>query len=142
MPSRKPFKFWLGSFDRLPHIKVYTHGACDMNGQPGALASATVYFGYNDRHNSFSLSVPGRQTSQRAALYAVIDALEMVLDNRDRTNYRHQRVAVFTNSDYPAQVWSRGWKRSSEAVANDDLVRRLLEFKEDFLEVCGNQQLL
>jgi ribonuclease HI len=139
MPFWKPFKFWLTNFDRVPFIKVYTHGACDMNGQSGALASSTVYFGYNDRHNWYGIDVPGGQTSQRAALYAVIKALEIIVANRDRNYYCHKRVAVFTNSDYPEQVWNRGWKRSLDTGANYDLVRRLLEFKKYFMEVCGIQ---
>jgi ribonuclease HI len=138
MPSKKPFTFWLTNFDRVPYIRVYTHGACDVNGQPGALASSTVYFGYNDRHNSYDLDVPGPQTNNRAALHAVVRALEIVVANRSQGYYCHKRVAVFTNSDYPGQVWKRGWKRRLETVPNYDLVRRVLQFKKDFLEVSGN----
>jgi ribonuclease HI len=129
--------FWVNKFDHKPFIKVYTHGACDVNGQRGALASATVYFGYNNPHNCDGLDVPGGQTNQRAALHAVVHALQVVVDNRDEDNPDHQRVAVLTNSDYPRQVWSRGWKWNRRTVANEDLVRDLLEFQDDFREVCN-----
>jgi ribonuclease HI len=130
-----PFTFWLTNFDRVPYIKVYTHGACDRNGQPGAVASAAVYFGYNGCHNWYSLDVPGRQTNRRADLAAVIHALEIVVANRDKSNNSHQRVAVFTNSNYPKQVWDRGLEKRTETTPNNDLARLLLGFNKHFLEV-------
>jgi ribonuclease HI len=130
------FKFWLTHFDDAQlYIKVYTHGACDMNGQPGAIASCAIDFGRNNVFNTYGHDVPGRQTNQRASLYAVLHALEMVEYARNKGYAGPQRVAVFTNSDYPGQVWNRGWKWYKGSVPNEDLVRRLLEFKDKSVEV-------
>ena len=136
--EKMPFKFWLVNFNRSPFIKVYIHGASDLNGQPGSLATATVFFGAHPMHNTNSLGVPGRQTNQRAVLCAAIHALDVVVDFRENA-YRHQRVAIFTNSDYPGQVWRRGWKWPKRTVANEDLVRLLLDHVDNFCEVRSTQ---
>lgn len=56
-------------------ILVYTDGACQRNGQPGAKAGVGVFFGENHPKN-ISVHLSGdRQTNQRAELTAALLAV-------------------------------------------------------------------
>lgn len=65
---------------------VYTHGVCPEDGQPQAIMGLGVYFGPNSTYNMSQSCDPlqndiwGNQTTQRAELWAVIRALELLRD--------------------------------------------------------------
>jgi ribonuclease HI len=125
--------------NRRLYIRVYTHGACSGNGQDGALAAGSVYVGHKSYLNVFGVTVPGRQTSNRAALVAVTTALRSVVENRKPEDKRTRYVEIHTNSSYPAQCWRRGqvFDREGYLVPNHDLVVGLLQYKCHFKHVSS-----
>ena len=129
------FTFWQTSIDNRAYVKIYTHGSAYLNGQPGAVANSTIHFGRNPKHNKNNLCVPGAQTSQRAALFAAICALDVVKDVRHSDHLSIEKVVIITNCDYPGQVWARGWDLTKRPLPNEDLVSDLLEHKRNFTEV-------
>mmetsp|Transcript_4771 Transcript_4771/g.11030 ORF Transcript_4771/g.11030 Transcript_4771/m.11030 type:complete len:330 (-) Transcript_4771:305-1294(-) len=111
----------------LPHFAyVFTDGACINNGQPNAQAGWSFVApgeGVEGRGRLY-----GRQTNQRAELFAAVKALELCRDSRGLP------VRLFTDSQYTIkcvsewiQRWrSNGWKNANkDPVSNQDLVKTL-----------------
>ena len=86
-------------------VVIAVDGACRGNGTPNANAGYGVFFGPSSRFNrSGCLPDDGRQTSQRAEIYAAQVALN-TLRNRVKLG-RRQRVVIITDSDYLAKSMS------------------------------------
>ncbi len=105
----------------LPHVTIYTDGACDPNPGPGGWA-ALLRFGKQEK--TLSSSEPDT-TNNRMELTAAIRALEAL--------QRPCQVDFYTDSEYLQRGISewlprwrvRNWKRKGGALANADLWRAL-----------------
>lgn len=105
----------------LPHVVIYTDGACKPNPGPGGWA-ALLRFGSQEKH------LTGRHpdtTNNRMELTAAVQALQAL---------QHPcQVDFYTDSEYLRRgitEWlpnwkKRGWKRKGGALANQDLWQAL-----------------
>jgi len=131
---------------------IYTDGACPSNGRLRGRAGIGIFFSHNDPRN-LSARLPGtHQTNQRAELFAVLKALEILYYQSCPPG----EYVILTDSKYVVQAvtqwavqWERGgWKTSkgSEVVSKDlfkrtrDMLRTLDEkgVKVDFRHVYGH----
>ena len=60
-----------------PDLKIWTDGSCKNNGFPNARAGYGVYF-ENDLYPRISRLLKGKQTNNRAELYAIYSALKRI----------------------------------------------------------------
>jgi ribonuclease HI len=105
----------------LPHVIIYTDGACIPNPGSGGWA-ALLRFGAHEK--VLTGSAPAT-TNNRMEITAAIEAL--------KTLNRTCQVDIYTDSEYLKRgitEWlpnwrRRGWKRKSGALANIDLWREL-----------------
>lgn len=58
-------------------MKIWTDGSCKNNGYPNAIAGYGVYF-ENDKYPRISRRLKGKQTNNRAELYAIYSALKRI----------------------------------------------------------------
>ncbi|MFN2160143.1 MAG: ribonuclease HI [Anaerolineales bacterium] len=105
----------------LPHVTIYTDGACDPNPGPGGWA-ALIFF--KSRRKEISGSVK-ESTNNRMELTAAIKALE--------TLNRECEIDFYTDSEYLKrgitewlEIWrARNWRRKGGALKNVDLWQTL-----------------
>lgn len=113
-------------------LVVHTDGACQNNhNRDLARAGVGVFFGHYSPDNC-SEALPGRvQTNQRAELYAIKRALELITRRGDPHLY-----TIKSDSQYAINcvtVWfhrwqQNGWKNSRGLdVENQDLIRKILQ---------------
>ena len=91
-------------------LVVYTDGACSLNGSVNAAAGIGIYFGPSSPYNrSEVMSLPGEATSQKAELFAVSSALQLVREQivparklmcQGVTDIFQLRLIVATDSSY------------------------------------------
>jgi len=97
---------------------IYTDGSCNLN-IPSA--GAGVFFKSRPEWN-ISCFVPGRQTNQRAELYAIYKALEKLVQEDTPSTTENKNLArcciIMSDSLYSIRVVTREWK----AKTNLDLV--------------------
>lgn len=102
-------------------INIYTDGSCLANGRKNAAAGIGVFFGDNDPRNISERFKMGKPSNQRAELYAVVRALQVVDDAQD--------VKILTDSQYVVQSmtsWISKWiKTNFKDVKNVDLIKAL-----------------
>ena len=120
-------------------MRVFTDGACSLNGRPGAKAGYAVWF---PDHLRFSMSerLPANepQTNQRAEMSAIHKAAMILEEN----GFHDENIVIYTDSEYSINCltkwisgWvSRGWKTSAGGdVLHRDLIedtaKRLAKFK-------------
>lgn len=95
---------------------IYTDGSCNLN-VPSA--GAGVFFEFRPEWN-ISCSVPGRQTNQRAELYAIYKALQkMVQESDTKTDDPAKCCTILSDSLYSIRVATKQWR----AKTNLDLIR-------------------
>lgn len=105
----------------LPHVTIYTDGACDPNPGPGGWAALLRF---NDREKILTGSDPDT-TNNRMELTAAIEGLHAL--------NRPCRIDFYTDSNYLKQgitEWmprwqARDWRRKGGKLANVDLWRAL-----------------
>jgi ribonuclease HI len=105
----------------LPHVTIYTDGACDPNPGPGGWA-ALLRFGNQEK--VLTGSAPAT-TNNRMELTAALQSLQALK--------RACRVDFYTDSEYLRRgitewlpAWrARNWRRKSGALANVDLWQAL-----------------
>lgn len=106
----------------LPHVSIYTDGACTGNPGPGGWG-ALLRFGRHERELS---GAEADTTNNRMELTAAVEALKALT--------RPCRVDFYTDSIYLKRgitEWIAGWKRrgwktaGKKAVKNQDLWRAL-----------------
>ena len=110
-------------------MMIYTDGACPSNGLVAGRAGIGVFFGLHDPRN-ISARLPGvHQTNQRAELFAVLKALEILHTGQTRP----KKCVILTDSKYVVQAltqwapnWERkGWKTADrKEVVSKDLFKR------------------
>jgi len=106
----------------LPHVTIYTDGACSGNPGPGGWGALLRY----RKHEKELSGGESQTTNNRMELTAAIRALQ-ALD-------RPCRVDLYTDSEYLRRgvtEWMRNWKRrgwktaAKKPVKNQDLWREL-----------------
>ncbi len=113
----------------LPHVIMYTDGACTGNPGPGGYGVVLK----SGQHRK-EISAGYRQTTNnRMELMAVIAGLEAVK--------KRCRITIYTDSQYIAESinnrwvyrWKeKGWRRSKQQLAhNHDLWEKLLQLLDD-----------
>lgn len=101
---------------------VYTDGAVSNNlrrGSPLAVGGIGVYFGKNDDRNISERFQEKPVTNQRAEIWAIIRALEVIL-NQNSDDIDSVKIIIFTDSMYGMNVIMRTWK----AKENIDLLKK------------------
>ncbi len=108
----------------LPHVTIYTDGACIGNPGPGGWG-VLLRFGHHERELS---GADLNTTNNRMELMAAVEALKALT--------RPCRVDFYTDSEYLKRgitEWMAGWKTrgwktaNKKAVKNQDLWRTLDE---------------
>ena len=105
----------------LPHVTIYSDGACSGNPGPGGWAALLIF---GDRTREVSGS-EAHTTNNRMELTAALQALQAL--------NRPCQVDFYTDSSYLKQgitEWlpgwrSRGWKRKEGTLANKELWQAL-----------------
>ncbi|MFT4100005.1 MAG: ribonuclease HI [Burkholderiaceae bacterium] len=106
----------------VPHVEIYTDGACKGNPGPGGWGAFLV----SGPHQKELFGGEARTTNNRMELLAVIKALEALKQPSE--------VVVHTDSQYVQKgvsEWMRGWKArgwktaDKKPVKNVDLWQRL-----------------
>ena len=106
----------------LNTMYVYTDGAVSNNlrrGSPLAVGGIGVYFGKNDDRNISERFQEKPVTNQRAEIWAIVRALEVIL-NKNGDDIDNIRIIIFTDSMYGMNVIMRTWK----AKENIDLLKK------------------
>lgn len=106
-------------------IFIYTDGACSNNGKKNASAGIGVYI-----ENMYSISekIIGKQTNQRAELYAILKALN-IINIKD-----YNRIIIYTDSLYSINCitkWVNGWikngwlDKKKYPIKNKDIIESI-----------------
>jgi ribonuclease HI len=109
--------------DDLPHVTIYTDGACEPNPGPGGWAALLL----SGRHEKALSGAEPQATNNRMELTAAVKAL--------RALTQVALVDFYTDSEYLRRgitEWlpdwrRRGWKRKGGKLANVDLWQELEE---------------
>ncbi|PWN19618.1 ribonuclease H-like protein [Microstroma glucosiphilum] len=114
-------------------INVYCDGAASKNGYDGAVAGWGVWFKHSaKRHRNASGPVSGKQTSQRAELMAVLEAIK-------RAPYPGQLI-IHTDSQYAINCltdWRDRWEKNNyitskgKPAENRDLIDAVMEVRRE-----------
>lgn len=114
-------------FKKDKNIKVFTDGACSMNGTLNAKAGIGIYFGEDDKRN-VSERIDGKQTNNTAELSAVIRVFK-ILEEEIKSNIV---INIYTDSDYVIKCctsygekcFNKGWKNKNKEIPNLELVKK------------------
>ena len=112
------------SINTINDLIIYTDGSCINNGQPNATAGIGVYFGKNDPKN-LSEKFTDQPTNQRAELYAVIKALDIIYDNPEYNN-KLTKIIIYTDSEYTIKCitkWIHSWLQNNWQTSNGEMVK-------------------
>ncbi|GFR14082.1 ribonuclease H1 [Trichonephila clavata] len=115
VPDHGPDKF----------VTVFTDGASSCNGQEEARAGIGVYWGPGNELNT-SMRLPGRQTNNRAEIYAAVHAL------RQAKKLGIKNLRLYTDSQFVIKgitIWIDKWKENNWTSASGKPVIN----KEDFM---------
>jgi len=104
------------------NILIYTDGACSNNGKKNAKAGIGIYI-----ENMYNISerLHGKQTNQRAELYAILKSLKLI----NIKNYNN--IIIYTDSQYSINCitkWIINWIKNdwkdkhNKNVKNKDLI--------------------
>lgn len=116
-------------------IIIFTDGACSNNGKNSAKAGIGIHFPnkeYDDISQKFS---EGLITNQRAELYAIQEALNLVVSDRKINN-----ITIYTDSLYSIKSlteWIKKWATNNwkgtngKTVKNLDIIRTIYQVLEN-----------
>ncbi|GIY71529.1 ribonuclease H1 [Caerostris darwini] len=113
-------------------VTVFTDGASSCNGQEQAEAGIGVYWGPGNELNT-SMRLPGRQTNNRAEIFAAVHAL------RQAKQLGIKDLRVFTDSKFVINgitSWIDKWKENNWTSASGKPVVN----KEDFMALDSARQ--
>lgn len=108
----------------ITNLIIYTDGSCINNGRSNASGGIGVYFGKNDPKN-ISEKFTDQPTNQRAELYAVIKALDIIFDHPEYNN-KLINITIYTDSDYTIKCitkWIHSWLQNDWKTSNGDIVK-------------------
>ena len=110
------------STGKINELIIYTDGACSNNGKKNASAGIGIY---SENLYNISEKLLGKQTNQRAELYAIYKALTLV----DLSKYNN--IIIYTDSKYSINcitVWIKNWiknnwkDKNNKTIKNKDLI--------------------
>lgn len=117
---------------------IYTDGSCKNNGKKNASGGIGIYFS-RDNDKNLSLSLPGDlQTNNRAELFAILVALQIIQDNYD------EPIVICTDSKYSINsltLWMKKWKTNhwmsanKKPVLNKDLLLQINDILEKHINI-------
>jgi ribonuclease HI len=112
----------------LPHVTIYTDGACTGNPGPGGYGAVLLY----DHHRHEISEGFRRTTNNRMELMAIISALELLKSPCQVMLYTDsQYISDSINKGWVYRWKKNGWKRSPrEKALNIDLWIRILQLFE------------
>ena len=106
-------------------ICIYTDGSCKNNGKKNAIAGIGVYI---ENICEISEKIVGKQTNQRAELFAILKALQIInINNYDEIN-------IYTDSKYSINCitnWVNTWKKNGwldkkkQPIKNKDIIQSI-----------------
>ena len=116
-------------------IKVFTDGACSMNGSVNAKAGIGVYFGKGDKRN-ISKKIIGKQTNNTAELSAVIEVFHVLKGEVEQG----KNVIIYTDSEYVIKCCTsygekcvkNNWKKKKGEIPNVELVKEAYSLYKKF----------
>ncbi len=119
-------------------ITIYTDGACSNNGKKNAAAGIGVYV-----ENIYNISekISGRQTNQRAELYAILKALNIININE------YTKIIIYTDSLYSINCitkWIHGWikngwlDKKKHPVKNRDIIENIYNIYKKYSTIHFN----
>jgi ribonuclease HI len=100
-------------------IEVYTDGSSLANGTRAAAAGAGIYFGPHALQNA-GLRVPGKQTNNRAELFAILSAVVVVPLKKSLVIYTDSQYAIRSILDWAPMHSICGW-----SCENGDVLRHI-----------------
>lgn len=109
--------------EKKEDLIIYTDGACSNNGKSTAKAGIGVY---SKDKLKISERIVGKQTNQRAELYAILRALTIVNISK------YNRITIYTDSQYSIDCLTKwikqwiknGWKdKKNHDVKNKDIIK-------------------
>ena len=113
------------NLNQKKNITIYTDGACKNNGKKNAIAGIGVY---SENVYNISEKIEGKQTNQRAELYAILKALELTKIND------YNNVYIYTDSLYSINCitkWIYGWinngwlDKKKKSIKNKDIIQQI-----------------
>ena len=111
--------------NNISEINIYTDGACSHNGTKNAKAGIGIYISDNV---NISERLEGLQTNQRAELYAILKALQVI----NISDY--SKINIYTDSMYSIncvtkwiKLWLKnGWlDKKKKPIKNRDLISKI-----------------
>ena len=113
-------------------LTIYTDGSASNNGKENCKAGIGIYFA--DYDIGVAERLPGKQTNQRAELYAIYRALEIASEERPE-----HEVTIYTDSMYSINcmdIWIAKWKKTGyKGISNRDLVEAIDNLREKLPKV-------
>ena len=100
-------EYFINIREPLEILFIYTDGACRNNGRKNARAGIGIYCEHFERSEQFPYI---NQTNQRAELFAILTALEMIIENKLIGKYNE--IHLFTDSQYSIKCcteWIHKW---------------------------------
>lgn len=92
-------------------LVTYIHGACHNEGQSGARAACSIYFGPHSRYNASALLKPtSPQTKTQAEIESLSKALQ-IINHISEENISVQHVKLATDSEYLVNAFSVSMKK-------------------------------
>ena len=92
-------------------LKIYTDGACSNNGKKTAKAGVGIYCSIFEVSEKFPFE---NHTNNRAELYAILYALNIIIKNNYIKNY--EEVIIYTDSEYSLKSctkWIHKWIKTN-----------------------------
>jgi ribonuclease HI len=107
----------------LPHVEIYTDGACEPNPGPGGYAAVLVH----PRKRAETSGGFRRTTNNRMEIFAAVAGLELLKQPCNVTIYCDSKYVVDAMSKGWAGAWKRNgwWRTRTERPENVDLWKRL-----------------
>ncbi|CAL1532732.1 unnamed protein product [Lymnaea stagnalis] len=112
-------------FSEKEGTHVYTDGGCFQNGRHGARAGLGVYWAPNDPNN-ISEKLSGRQTNNRAEIYAAVRAVQVAKKKGIQNLILHTDSQFLINS---ITKWIKGWKKKGWTKATGSPVTNRDDFE-------------
>lgn len=109
----------------MTKILVFTDGACTNNGKKYAKAGYGVHFPNNDYEDVSEPFLIKPITNQRAELYAIYQALNIISNENGKIN---ERIDLYTDSQYSIDCltkWIKSWEKNGWKVKGGKPVKNL-----------------
>lgn len=126
-------------------IYVFTDGGCKRNGKENSKGAYAVYFTDDKDSPLYTLNISSiitNPTNQKAELLAIEKAYDIIKDNTFL--FGTSNITIVTDSMYSINCvckWSDSWlqnnwkTRNNENVKNSDIIKRILQLKNEFPQV-------